>query len=94
MHALAYEKGIELGEDHQAVEKSINPQGYNNKMTVPPYIFKAYKTLRNYSQMARYDGFSNLAVFEKEQKANYEDAINNFETLKKYIFSQNIFTEK
>lgn len=90
LKALAYSKGINIGENHEQIESAVNPYIDNALMPIKPFAWKAYKAMKNYSRTARYDGITDFETFEELKKDDYKFCLENFETFKSYMKSQGI----
>jgi hypothetical protein len=90
LKALAILRGIEIGETHIEIEKSVNPDRNTAKMRLTRNAWREYRNLFNYSRTARYEGISDFATFEQLKKLDHAYCVQHLDNFKKYMGSQGL----
>lgn len=86
---LAEERGIDIGQIHEKIKLSVNPDKNNPAMRITRNAWYDYKQLLHYSRTSRYDGINtDVDVFEKIMKVDYGYCLLHLERFKKYIEDQ------
>lgn len=88
--ALAAHRNVDIGDTHSKILWNLNPKNSQRKIQFKNDAFYAFDLLFEYSQTARYKGFTNMKDFQILKKADYEDAIKKYNYLKSYIESQGV----
>ena len=86
---LAESRKIDIGQTHIEIEKNVNPEKPNPKMSITKNAWREYKSLLNYSRTSRYEGINtDIDTFEEIMNVDYKNCLIHFEKFKKYIENQ------
>jgi len=84
LHALADQKGIDIGRTHVDVAHNCNPRKYGN-MPLSQVAWNHYNSLWNYSYASRYEGITDIQTFETLKQIDHSYAMQNVDFLRKYV---------
>lgn len=90
LKALAKHRKKEIGDTHIVINRNIKYGDHNPSMPISGRAYENYMYLFHYSQTARYDGISNLAVFAELRKRDHEHALKCFKEFKSFILSSGV----
>ena len=90
LKALAKKRGINIGQTHQEIEQSCNPERQSNKMSITKKAWKDYKALYRYSHAARYEGVTDIDTFEQLKQIDYKYCCTHIEEFRKYLKGQEL----
>jgi hypothetical protein len=84
IHALAAQRGIDIGNTHQDRERNIKWDKMGS-MPISREAWNAYHGLKKNSEDARYEEVGDPTVYAEIMKGNLKDSIKRLEYLKKYL---------
>ncbi len=90
LKALASQKGINIGDTHADIEKSVNPDKHDVKMRISRNAWRDYKSLYQYSRTARYEGIMDIKSFEKLKEIDHGYCLEHLRKFKGYIQGQGV----
>lgn len=93
LKALASKRGIDIGETHYDIEKSVNPDRPGSVMKITRSAWREYKNLFNYSRTARYEGITEMNTFQNLKEIDHGYCVLHLENFKKYIEGQGIILD-
>lgn len=88
LKALAAKRGIDIGETHFDIDKNVNPDRPNTKMSISRNAWREYKNLFNYSQTARYNGIADMTTFGQMMFRDHNYCKTHLSNFLKYIKGQ------
>lgn len=92
LKALSKHRNKKIGESHKEINYNIGNNTRNGKPTMPinTTAYSNYIALYSYSQDARYEGYTDFALFKGINEGNYNHAVKCLEDFKKYISTSGI----
>ena len=90
MKALALQNGVNIGDTHTEIEKSVRPNSPTAKMQITNNAWGEYKSLYNYSRTARYEGITDIATFDKLKQIDHSYCLKHLDNFKKYIVGRGV----
>ena len=90
LKALARKRGIDIGDTHYDIEKSVNPDRPESVMKITKNAWREYKALFQYSRTARYEGITDIDTFNTLKKTDHKYCLVHLSNFKKYITGQGI----
>ncbi len=85
LHAMASQKNKTLGDTHEKIKNSINPNSQIKIFTFKIYIYDAYITLKDCSEFYRYEIDNSKIVYQKQIEDNYEKSKEHFNNFVNYL---------
>lgn len=90
LQALALHRKVIIGNRHTDILWNINPRNKNRTLQVKNDFFNSFDNIFEYSQVARYKGFTDFETFQALKKADYNHALIIYTYLKEYVVSQGV----
>lgn len=90
IQTLAIQKGVKVGNRHRDILWNMNPRNTSRTMQVKRDIFNAFDALFEYSQTARYLGFTDFDAFQELKKADYRHSISLYKYIRNYVQSNGV----
>lgn len=75
---------------HYDAEQNVNPDRPNAKMRISRNAWRDYKSLFHYSRTARYEGITDVVIFEQLKQTDHAFCLQHLENFKKYLQGQGL----
>ncbi|MEJ7679086.1 MAG: hypothetical protein WKG06_14770 [Segetibacter sp.] len=90
LKALADHRNKSIGNYHTEINKNIRSGTHMPTMPISKTAYQNYMSLFHYSQTARYDGYTDITVFNAINRGNYSHALQCLNDFKKFIQSSGV----
>lgn len=91
LKALAASKGINIGSDHQTIESSVRPGRHKLVMEISREAWRNYSLLKQASNAARYEGFSDDLIKQRLLNDDHEKCLIALAAFRQYVFHKGKF---
>lgn len=85
VQALAEKRNVRIGDRHSEILRNLNPKNSNRPIQFKSKAFDNFDTLFEYSQSARYHGFTDFDTFQQIKRKDYEHSLALYKYLREYI---------
>mgnify|MGYP006281292465 CR=1 FL=1 len=88
LRALMAQRDVDVGDNHEALKRAINPNNSESTLPVKEFCYQAYLVLYNTSFSARYQAWLDRDKRKKRMAKDFEKCKKAFNKIDSYVNSQ------